>query len=116
MKTHLQNNGGAENSLQLTINGQQFEWPHEFIHGLELKKLASIPMDNELFLSVKHPWEDELISNDDKVNLARPEIEHFYCKKKLEFTIDENTYEWFKQYISGYDLRKLCGATGRIIR
>lgn len=100
----------AEGSLELTINGQRYQWPHEFITGAELKQLNAITADTELFLSVKRPWEDELINNDDRVNLARPEIEHFYCKKKLEFRIDDKPYEWFKQYITGYDLRKLCGA------
>ena len=42
----------------------------------------SIDADDEIFLSIKKPWEDEPISNDTKVNLARPEIEHFYSKDK----------------------------------
>jgi hypothetical protein len=107
MKTHLQENSGTQNVLQLTINGQQFEWPHEFATGLELKTLASIPTETELFLSVQRPWEDEPISNTDRVNLARPEIEHFYIKKKLLFTIEGNKFEWHKQYITGFDIRKL---------
>jgi hypothetical protein len=31
---------------------------------------------------VKRPWEDEQIFDDTKVNLARPEIEHFFSKEK----------------------------------
>lgn len=104
-------NHGESPLLTLTINGQSFEWKQQYITGKELKELAGIPLPTELFLSIKRPWEDELIANDTRIDLARPEIEHFYCKKKLEFFINETKHEWYKQYITGFDLRKIAGAT-----
>ena len=74
----VQNN----NELHLTIDGNQYEWHHEYITGAEIKELANIPVENEIFLAIKKPWEDEPIMDDTKVNLARPEIEHFYSKEK----------------------------------
>ena len=95
--------------LLLTIDGKQYEWDKEYISGTEIKYLAGIPPDVDIHLSIKEPWEDELIPNEEKVNLARPEIEHFYCKKKLELTINGKLYNWYKQYITGLEIKKLAG-------
>lgn len=75
-------NEHVKHVLELTINGKSYEWHQEYITGAEIKKLANIPTDIEIFLAVKKPWEDEPIKEDTKVNLARPEIEHFYSKDK----------------------------------
>lgn len=70
------------NKLFLTINGRQFEWHEQYITGAEIRSLGNIPSDENVFLAIKKPWEDEPILDDTKVNLARPEIEHFYSKEK----------------------------------
>ncbi len=82
MKKEEQKNEHGKHVLQLTINGKQYEWHHEYITGAEIRKLGNIPHDEEIFLAIKKPWEDEQIADDTKVNLARPEIEHFYSKDK----------------------------------
>jgi hypothetical protein len=92
--------------LLFTINGKQFEWKEEFIVGAEIKKLATISPEEELYLSVKDPWEDELITNETRVNLARPEIEHFYSKQKLNYSINGQHFESARQYVKGEFLRK----------
>ena len=106
LKEQRHEDGNKE--LLLTINGKQYEWNKEYISGIEIKQLGGIPTDVEIYLSVKKPWEDELILNEGKVNLARPEIEHFYCKKKLELTVNGKMYIWFKQYISGLEIKQLA--------
>lgn len=68
--------------LHLTINGKQYKWHQQYITGAELRKLGNIPQEEEIFLAVKKPWEDEPIPDDKQVNLARPEIEHFYSQDK----------------------------------
>lgn len=80
------NQENDKKTLQLTINDKKYEWHQEYITGAEIRKLGSIPVDDEIFLAIKKPWEDELITNDNRVNLARPEIEHFYSKDK-EFKV-----------------------------
>ncbi len=82
MKKEEQKNENGNHFLQLTINGKQYEWHHEYITGAEIRKLGNIPPEEEIFLAIKKPWEDEPIADDTKVNLARPEIEHFYSKDK----------------------------------
>lgn len=77
--------------LELTINGKKYEWNQQYITGVEIRRLGNIPHDDEIFLAIKKPWEDELISDDKQVNLARPEIEQFYSKDKyLEITLIVN--------------------------
>src|SRR5579872_1309042 len=92
--------------LLFTINGKQFEWKEQFITGDELKQLAKLPLEEELYLSIQEPWDDELINNDTRVDLARPEIEHFYSKQKLKYTINGQNFESARQYVKGEFLRK----------
>lgn len=86
-----QNNEQGQAVLHLTINGNKYEWHQEYITGAEIRKLGNIPAEEEIFLSIKKPWEDEPIPDAKLVNLARPEIEHFYSKgKEFEITLVVN--------------------------
>src|ERR1035437_7468063 len=93
--------------LLLTIDGNQFKWEDQYITGSQIKSLANIPEEIEVYLSVTAPWKDEHITNESKVDLARPEIEHFYSKKKLELMIDGEKYSWKMQYITCAEIREL---------
>jgi DNA-directed RNA polymerase subunit L len=96
----------VENSYRFTIDGRTIEW-NKFITGVELRKAASISEDFLIFLKVEGI--DEEIKNDDKIDLARFGIEHFYTVNRnptFKFTIDEKHYKWTK-FITGKELRKL---------
>jgi hypothetical protein len=87
--------------LELTINGKKYEWNQQYIIGTELRKLGHISKDEEIFLAIKKPWEDEPIPDDKSVNLARPEIEHFYSKAKEVIVVVNGTpHKWAKEKIS----------------
>ena len=91
--------------LHFTVNGVKFEWKNQYISGLEIRNLSKIPKEDEIFLSIKKPWEDELISDESKVDLARPEIEHFYSKPKSLIIIVNGTRKtWDKQKISFFEV------------
>src|SRR5437763_2420668 len=105
----MQKSNHSIGSLNLIIEGQEFEWPSQFITGAEIKKLAGLSPDSQLYLGAKEPWESEFISDTQKVDLARPEIEEFFVKKKLQITIDKEPYSRDKQYITGLQLTKLAG-------
>ena len=80
--------GHKGNHLKLKINGKMYEWNEQYITGIQIKELDGTPSEDEIFLAVKKPWDDELIGNDASVNLARPEIEHFFSvKQEKTFTI-----------------------------
>ncbi len=98
-----------EKRLPLVVEGREFKWEQEFITGAEIKSLAAINADSEIYLSVQEPWEDELITNETRVNLARPEIEQFYCKKELRYTVNGKAFGSNKQYVKGEYLRKQGG-------
>ena len=93
--------------LKLVIEGKQYETFEQYLTGAQLKELAGIPLTTELFLSIARPYKDELIENDKSVNLARPETEYFFVKKKLHFSIDGKPFVWYKQYIRGIQIREL---------
>ena len=94
-------------SLKFVIEGKEYETIDQYKTGAELKQLAGIPLDTELFLSISKPYQDELIENDKSVNLARPETEYFFVKKKLHFTINQVPFTWYLQYITGTEIREL---------
>lgn len=92
--------------LKFVIEGKDYETCEQYLTGAELKQLAGIPLETELFLSISKPYNDELIENDTRVNLARPETEYFFVKKKLHFTINGVPFVWYKQYIRGVQIRE----------
>jgi len=93
--------------LEFKIDGRSLKTTRQYWTGAELKAEAGIPLQTSLYLSIARPYEDELIENDARVNLARPEIEYFYVKKKLQFSINGQSYVWYKQFITGAEIRKL---------
>jgi Multiubiquitin len=92
--------------LRLEIEGKNYSWDEQFITGKQLKSLADIGEGQELFLSLPDSWDDELISNDATVDLAREGIEYFYVKRPLHFNVDGRQFAWEKQYITGKQIRK----------
>lgn len=103
MKKEEQKNEHGKHALQITINGKQYEWPQQYITGAEIRKLGNIPPDEDVFLAIKKPWEDEPIADDTKVNLARPEIEHFYSKdkhQKITLIVNGRPKPWAEKAIT----------------
>jgi len=101
--TEKKQNVDGKHRLQLTINGNRYEWHQQYITGAEIRTLGSIPIEDEVFLAIKRPWEDEQILDDSNVNLARPEIEHFYSKDKhfkVVLIVNLKEKPWAKQTIS----------------
>nr|WP_312508988.1 multiubiquitin domain-containing protein [Chryseobacterium culicis] len=97
----------AKTPLQFKIEGKQYETFQQYMTGAELKNLAGIPLETELFLSISKPYQDELIENAARVNLARPEMEYFFTKRNLEFFINGEQFFWYKQHIRGVQIREL---------
>jgi len=106
MKEEIEKNPKGEHGnrvLDLTINGKKYEWNQQYITGAEIRKLGHIGQDEEIFLAIKKPWEDEPIADDKQVNLARPEIEHFYSKDKshkITLIINGRPKDWTERAIT----------------
>ena len=109
------NHQGASHSLnqkvplKFVIEGKEYETFDQYKTGADLKEIAGIPLETELYLSINKPYKDELVENEKQVNLARPETEYFFVKKKLHFLINDKPFTWFKQYIRGIQIRELGG-------
>ena len=89
--------------LNLTINSKKYEWKHQYITGAEIRQLGNIAQSDEIFLAGKKPWEDEPIPDDKQVNLARPEIEHFYSKDnhhKITLIVNGRPKPWIERVIT----------------
>ena len=57
-ESHSQNQKAP---LTFVIEGKEYEAFDQYKTGAELKQLAGIPLDTELFLSISKPYQDELI-------------------------------------------------------
>lgn len=91
----------GKQKLKYTINGVHFESDRQYIKGAQIRKQGSILDDDQIFLSIKGPWEDELIEDQEWVDLARPGIEQFYSQKpKFKIIVDGTPKEWLKDRIS----------------
>lgn len=93
--------------LKFVIEGVEYSTIEQYLTGAQLKALAGIPEETELYLSIANPYQDELIENEKIVNMARPDTEYFFVKKKLHFSINGTSYTWYKQFIRGIQLREL---------
>ena len=93
--------------LKFLIDGEEFSTTQQYITGSELKDKKNIPHSTELYLAISKPYSDELIENVTRVNLARPEIEQFFVKKKLEYSINGKNFFSYKQFITGKEIRKI---------
>jgi len=94
-------------ALLFFIDGKQFETIEQYLTGAALKKLAGVPEDIRLYLAVQEGYEPELIENHKEVDLARRDVEHFFVKDKLKFTINGAPFISYEQYIKGSQIRKL---------
>lgn len=68
-----------EKGSPLILDGTHYEWQQQFITGADLRQLGNIPEDFQVFL--KYHGKDELISNEERVDLLKPGMEHFYSKR-----------------------------------
>ena len=69
--------------LKFTINGKEFESVKQYVKVAEVRKRGDIAASHQIFLSIRGPWEDELLKDEEFVDLARPGIEHFYSKEEV---------------------------------
>lgn len=101
----------GKDQLHFSIDGVKHNWDKQYITGLELRILGNISEDTDLFLQIKKPWKDEEIEDETRVNLARPEREDFYTKKKpkeITIIVKGKPFPWDKPQICFEDVIKLA--------
>jgi hypothetical protein len=106
----MQNNENAgKPALKLVVNKKNYDWPEQYITGGQIREIAEITGNHKLYLRITEPWDDELIFDDTRVNLAREGIEDFYTAENLKFMVDGKLYDWPEQFITGKQIRKVAG-------
>ncbi|RZJ56015.1 MAG: hypothetical protein EOO44_01100 [Flavobacterium sp.] len=72
----------TKKKLKFFINNEPHEWYKQYISLEEIKEIGHIKGDAEVYLRIPQPFDDELITAGNLVDLARPGVEHFYSKDK----------------------------------
>ena len=66
--------------LFFSVNGIKYSVESQFLTGTQIKEIANVPEEYELYLVIPE-YQDELINNNTRVNMARPGIERFEARK-----------------------------------
>lgn len=111
MKQDYQNS--EDKVLHLMINENNYKWEQQYITGAQVRQLGNIPQSDKLFLAIKRPWEDEPISDETKIDLARPGIEKFFSShvddfKPITIIVNGRPKEWNERKISYEQVVKLA--------
>jgi uncharacterized protein (UPF0248 family) len=99
--------------LHLIVNETSYKWEHQYITGAQVRELSNIPKEDKLFLAIKRPWEDEPITDETKIDLARPGIERFYSKPQDDYQpvviiVNGRQKNWNERKISYEQIAKLA--------
>jgi hypothetical protein len=99
----IQKKDQDKTTWKLLINSKNYDWNQENISGAEIRQLGNIPNEDEIFLALKKPWEDEIIRDDMQVNLTRPGIEQIYSVSKqfkVELIVNGRQKQWTEKTIT----------------
>lgn len=66
--------------FKFSVDHKNLQTEYQFLVGRQIKDLAGVPSDFELYLVVPG-YEDELIEDDKTVNFARPGVERFVSRR-----------------------------------
>jgi hypothetical protein len=97
----IQESAGGAPNLPYFVENKLFRSTEQYRTGQEIKTAAGLPLDAQLFLAVTPPWTDEEIGNDVSVDIGRAELEHFYVKNQLPYTLNGTPFESKSQFIQG---------------
>jgi hypothetical protein len=73
----------ADRLFFLVVDGRRFPWGKDEISGAELRDLARVPADKDIFYDPKG-GKDDLVEDGETVNLKGKEVEHFYTADRSD--------------------------------
>lgn len=114
MEKENKDHDGGNSILHFIINEKKYQWHKQYITGAEVRKIASIHEDDEIFLKIRDPWKDEPIQDDSNIDLARPGIEHFFSKeviKDVVIIVNGSPKKWSKRQITFREVIELAYGT-----
>ena len=101
MKDFKNSSPHGPKAYRFKVDGQQFESMNQMITGLELRQLAGLTADIELYVDVPHGWQDNFVSCDDQVDLGKPGTEKFITlRKKTVIFVNGTPHDYKKEKVS----------------
>ncbi|HEY4064667.1 MAG TPA: multiubiquitin domain-containing protein [Puia sp.] len=91
--------------LTITINKVSFDWGQEYITLEQIRELGKIAPDQEIFLEIAKPGEDELVTSIKPINVALRGTEHFYDRpREIIIIVNGTPKKWDKRQITFREL------------
>lgn len=99
--------------FEFSVNGTKYQIEHRILSGLQIKQVASVPLDHSLF--VVHPnGREELVSDHKTINFTRPGVEKFVSRQRAEeimILVNTTPKPYSKSEISYEEVVALAGFT-----
>ena len=108
--------------FHFTVDGQPFKSHNQFITGKQIRQMAGLAENVELYLDMPHGWQDHYVRNEDRIDLGRPGTEHFITlKKKTVIFVNGTPYDYDKEKVSFEKIVELArvpahGFSGYIVK
>ena len=96
------------------IDGKEFVTEHSSLTGKEIKAMASIPGEYQLFLGKKGDEPNQAISDGDNISLSKPD-KHFYIEPyqdKYIFFIDGKEFVTEHPSLTGQEIKAMASIPG----
>lgn len=99
----------AKKKFNFLVAGKPYFTEYQFLTGAQIKELAGIPVEYELYMTAQH-MRDVLIKDADVVNFARPGVEKFEARKPeegVQIIVNGTPISYDKEKISYEQLGKI---------
>lgn len=88
-------------SYHFKVDGQNYSTKQQFVTGLEIRLLAGLTANAELYVDLPQGWQDHFVSCDDRIDLGKPGAEKFTTlRKKTVIFVNGTPHEYNKEKVS----------------
>lgn len=96
------------------VDGRNYESMNQIVSGLEIRQLAGLPADAELYVDMPHGWQDHFVSCDDQIDLGKPGVEKFITLgKKTVIFVNGTPYDYQKEKVTYEQIVELAHVPGQ---
>ena len=109
-------------TFHLKVDGSNYQSTKQIVSGLEIRLLAGLTAEAELYVEMPHGWQDHFVSCEDQVDLGKPGVEKFITLgKKTVIFVNGTPYDYHKEKVSYEQIVELAhvpgqGAVGYIVK
>jgi len=109
-------------SYHFKVDGKNFESRNQIVTGLEIRLLAGLSADSELYVDMPHGWQDHYVGCEESVDLGKPGVEKFITlAHKTVIFVNGTPYEYHKEKVAFEQIVEYAhvpaqGAAGYIVK